>query len=399
MITTSRLANGAHLITRVVPGACSAALGIWLVNGVRHQTPATDGYAHLLEHLLFKGAGRLDARSLARRLERLGGRSNAQTGRELTALYGQVPGPELPVLLELFIHMLLKPRFTDADLRTERRVIAQERAAATPEEAQLEQALARAWAGHPLGWPMLGDREVIAGATAASVENYLGEVLQGSRLWVVAVGAVAHASLEAACRELGRLPVGNLPASVPPVFRPGQSTMRTGSDQAYLLWLLPVLAPSHPDYPALLVADRLLGGGVSSRLFRTVRERLGLAYVVHSCLEFYSDTGLWIIRAVCDALQAERCRRAVEEAIQELIDAGPGWEEREDTCGYLNASLMLEEDSLQQGMERLARESLYLGRHPEPAEYRTWVEAVSDAHVQGVLKAAWVRASYTLWTL
>lgn len=147
VIHSTHFPNGLRLITRTLPGIRSAALGVWLVNGVRHQQPETNGYAHLLEHLLFKGTRELHGLDLAHRLDGFGGQVNAQTGRELTAFYGLVPSDDVAALLDLFIHMLLTPRFDDADVKTERSVILQEMAyvAADPEQAVEEYAISRAW--------------------------------------------------------------------------------------------------------------------------------------------------------------------------------------------------------------------------------------------------------------
>ena len=171
MIETTQLPNGVRVITRQLPQRHSAALGVWLINGTRHEAEHESGYAHLLEHLLFKGTAELDAAALAQRFDAMGGQVNAFTGRELTAFHGLVPAADIPELLRIFIDMLRQPRFTDADLALEKQVVFQEMAMVddSPEEALEERGIARAWRGHPMGRPVLGAREQLSRATAAGV--------------------------------------------------------------------------------------------------------------------------------------------------------------------------------------------------------------------------------------
>ena len=103
-LSESRLDNGVQIITRHSPACHSAALGIWLVNGARHQQTGQSGYAHLLEHLVFRRTQRYTGKQLSELFESMGGNINAQTGRELTAYHGLVPGDAVYRLVDLFAH-------------------------------------------------------------------------------------------------------------------------------------------------------------------------------------------------------------------------------------------------------------------------------------------------------
>ncbi|MEZ5585198.1 MAG: pitrilysin family protein [Candidatus Competibacteraceae bacterium] len=400
MIHSTHFPNGLRLITQFTPSIRSAALGVWLINGVRHQRPETNGYAHLLEHLLFKGAGTLNALDLAHRLDQFGGQVNAQTGRELTAFYGLVPSDDVANLLDLLIHMLLTPRFDDTDVEMERSVVMQEMAcvAADPAQAVEEYAIGRAWAKHPLGWPLLGEPSVIEQAQSASLRTYLAELLRGNRLVVVAVGRVKHAVLEAVCRLPSHLPAGDAPETIAPIFSPGSWTEHYPYTQSHCHWLLPVPAPSDSGYPALLVANHLLGGGTASRLFQKLRVAHGLSYDVQTRLEFYSDTGLWQIGAVCDPIRAEQCRQIVSETLQQLLDEGPTEQELSGAKRHLSANLILEQDNSLQCMGRLALEACYRDYHPSEAEYQAWIGDVGADQVRHVLQTAWQQAVQVVWS-
>lgn len=371
----------------------SAALGVWLVNGARHESATQTGYAHFLEHLFFKGTDRLDGPTLALRLEAMGGQVNAHTGRELTALHGLVPKGDVTELLQIIIDMLCRPRFDDHDVTLERQVVLQEMAMIedNPEEALEDRALALVWPNHPLGRPVLGRPEVIEGANATALRGYMKERVCGGRVWVVIAGDVDHRELVAACQDLAALPSGTAPAQTAPQFTSGDHSVAIRGEQCQLLWVLPVPPAAADPYYAYLAANHVLGGGVSSRLFQELRERRGLVYGIHSRLEFYSDGGTWSIHTACDPRRSSECRAAVCTTVENLLRDGISPQELDIARRHLGAELMIDEDHPDSIMERLAREAIYLGRHPDFAERMQRLNEVTAEATRSALATAWAR--------
>ena len=395
MIQKSLLPNGVQILSYPM-ATQSTSIGLWWVNGGRHQQPDQCGYAHLLEHLLFKGTAQYDAQALAHCFEAMGGQINAHTGRELTALHGLVPAENAPELLELFIIMLLAPTFTELDVTLECNVVLQEMAmiADQPAERLEERGIALSWPGHPMGWPLLGRREALEQTTTQALRDYWSTQLSGERLYVVAAGAMDHAELARRCAPLAALPAGAAPAQQPPHHSPGMHRESTSDEQRHLLWIMPAPAADHPDFPALLVANHLLAGGVSSRLFQELRERRGLVYDIQSRYEVYSDTGLWLIQTACDAREAQDCRSAVEDILQQLIVSGPEYAELETAQRHLRAGLLIEADDPESVMERLAHETIYLKHHPSLQDRSEQLAAVTPAKVSELLKRAVEHVTY-----
>ncbi len=391
MICTSTLPNGVRIISKRMPSHRSVALGIWLLNGTRHETPTQTGYAHFLEHLFFKGTERLDAATLALRMEAMGGQINAHTGRELTALHGLVPKEDVAELVQLLGDMLCQPRFDDQDVALERQVILQEMAMIedTPEEALEDRATHLAWPDHPLGQPILGHRELIESASATGLRDYMNDQLNGDRVWVVAAGDIRHEALVAACQTLATLPTGTAPTQAAPRFAPGEHAVTLPGEQSQLLWIMPIPAADSEDHYARLVANHVLGGGSSSRLFQELRERRGLVYGIHSRLEFYSDVGTWMIQTACDPRDMDTCRQIVRASVDRLLQDGISIPELEIARRHLIAGLVIDEDHPDSIMERLAREAIYLQRHPEFAERIEGLNSVTAQTAQATLAAAW----------
>ncbi|HEX9626077.1 MAG TPA: pitrilysin family protein [Acidiferrobacterales bacterium] len=395
----SELSNGVRIATRRMRGARGAALGVWLINGVRHESPDEAGYAHLIEHLLFKGSAEHPQLALARRFEAMGGRINAHTGRELSALHGRVPAGDAPALLELFVSMLTRPGFTGHDLELEREVVLQEIAGIEDDPVELieERGIALAWRDHPLGQPILGRVEVIGRAGTADLRRYLSGRLSGQRLCVVAAGDIDPAQLVERCAALAALPAGEPPAVRPPEFHPGDHGRRGAPGQAHLLWLMPTAGDADARGPAWLMANHALGGGVSSRLFQALREQRGLVYEIYSRVELYSDAGLWLVQTACDPRRAGECRAVVEDALAALAADGPTVEELDTARAQLDAELTLEADDPEAAMERLARDVIYRGRGRTVTEQRRALADVGTADVAAAVRASHARRLHLHW--
>lgn len=394
MTVCTTLANGVRILSRPLPGRRSASLGVWLRNGSRHDAPGQDGYAHLLEHLLFHGGGRY-----AGEFETLGGHVNARTMRELTAFHGLVTGDRVGALARLLASLLLEPRLGAEELATELPAVWHERRMASLSlwDEQEAFALRRVWGGHPLARPILGSGNRPQ-ATAAALREYCASRLRGPAIWVVAAGDVRHDELVESCRALEQLPAGDRRDVLPAEFTPCTVQGPAGGDGSDLLWLMPAPTLGEPAHPALLLAEQIAAGApLTARLQRELRERLGLAYAVESRLELYSDCGLWWIRVRCEPGMESRCATAVESVMEALIQHGPGREEVVRHLAQLQARWTLEEDDPECVMERIAHEIAYLDRVTALNERLARIAAPGTVDLRRALSDAWRRRASFFW--
>lgn len=393
----SQLDNGVRIITQASPGHSSAALGIWLVNGTRHQAEEQTGYAHLLEHLVFRKTARFSGRHLSDRFEAMGGQINAETGRELTAYHGLVPGQNLPELLDLFISMLTEPGFTDKDLQVEREVVYQELGMLhdDPEEELEDYASEQVWRGHPMGSQILGNRESLARASSAGMHDYLAGILNPQSIHIVACGNVDHDQLVQACKPLGTLGLqGQALPLITPVFQPATKSLQQDHEQTHLLWVMPAHGACSKLRACQSLANHMLAGGVSSFLYQKIREELGLVYSIHSRIDVYSDCGLWMIQTSTHPENTRRCIEAIEQGIAEWIRNGPDHNELEQAREHVRSSLILENDDLEASMEMIAREYIYLGKVPELEDRLREYDALTKTDLQQVLDTAWQQRAF-----
>jgi predicted Zn-dependent peptidase len=363
------LANGVRIVTQTHPGLHSAAIGVWLHNGSRHQARHQSGYAHLLEHLLFTDKESADGYRLQHRFEAMGGAVNAQTGRELMAWYGLVPEGYVSECLGLLVERLVRPGFDAEDVARECRVALREMHDTPPDPTDL--CLARIWGDHPMAWPILGHPDVLREATASKLHAYWRDRCQGACLVVSAYGAVDHGRIVATCEPLARLARGTPPHTTTPVFRPLTEQRPAGRVNGEIIWVLPgsslVRADTYVATPALL---HLLAGGPASRLQQSLRERQGLIYGLTSELQCFSNGVIGILGVAVEPDRVAMVTEQIEGELDDLARNGPTQAEVSRCRDYLHARIALERDDPQACMERLARETLLLGKPVDDSERR-----------------------------
>jgi len=290
-----RLANGVTVVCDRAEGFETLALSVVAGRGARHEDARRSGWSHLLEHMVFKGAGERSAKVIVEAIESEGGQINAATGQERTSFQVRALAGGLPLALAVTADLVLRPTLDPDDLAKEVQVVGQEiaEAADTPDDQVFELAQAAAFAGQPLGRPILGTMESIGAADPATLEAWRGAVYAPDRLVVTAAGAVDEDEVLKLAQDLfGSAIAPDQPAQAPDAaFTGGQARERRKLEQAHLVFMLPAPGIADPDHWALRLFAEMLGGGMSSRLFQEARERLGLAYAIDAWAEAWADTG------------------------------------------------------------------------------------------------------------
>ncbi|HKJ88784.1 MAG TPA: pitrilysin family protein [Gammaproteobacteria bacterium] len=386
------LENGVRVVVRREPGHPAAALGIWVENGSRFEAPGESGLAHLLEHMVFKGTRELSVRGLAEAMDRFGSEVDAWTGRELTAYTLEVLREDAAEALHLLAGMVARPAFPAEELERERRVVAAEAAMVRedPEAWLLDDLVSEAWPHHPAGTPVLGDPEVIGAAGRETLADYHRRHYTGGRILVAVAGDVDPASILAQCEaELGSLPPGERPAEEAPRFAPGGGLRRGPAEQAHLALCAPAPARTDEDRFAAGVANHLLGGSVTSRLFRELREERGLAYTVYSELDTLRDCGLWAAYLACPPEEWERAGELVGDILDRRVAEGFDAAEVERARHSLRSGFLRSGETLEQRLAQDVGDLLYHQRLVPRQERLERLEAVGPREVHWVLSGSW----------
>ena len=290
----TELDSGLRVVTEVVSSVRSVALGLWVRTGSRDETPAQAGVSHFLEHLLFKGTKRYSAIEIAEIFDGLGASVNAATGKESTNLYARFLDTHTEEAFDLLAEMLLGPTYPDID--SEREVVLEEIAMYEDEpQDKVHDVLDRAvFGGHPLGRRVLGEAEVISSIPVPDIDAYHRARYTGGNIVVAAAGNLDHEQIvELAKRHVEPPASGDGGVLGPPEVDGSQvAFQQKDTEQFHIAFGAPGIDRSDDRRYALTILDAVFGGSTSSRLFREVREKRGLAYAVGSYTQQYVDSGL-----------------------------------------------------------------------------------------------------------
>lgn len=315
------LDNGLRIASEKLVGMESVTVCVSFNVGARQEEPREHGIAHFLEHMAFKGTEKRSARQIAEEFDAIGGHVNAYTSMEQTVYYARVLGQHLPVAVEILGDILQNSIFHPTEIAREQDVIIQEIAMNedSPEDLVFDYLHEVAYAEQPLGRSILGTDESVSSFTAADLRAYVDKHYHTPSMVISAAGNLEHGALvklvEQHFTRFGTTPAKSLPAAV---YRMGEKRVDRDLEQLQLMLGFASIPLHDPDYPALQLLSTILGGGMSSRLFQEIREKLGLAYSVNSFLTTYPDTGLLGIYSATSPEKATELLPVLDEQVRQL---------------------------------------------------------------------------------
>ncbi|WP_291833282.1 pitrilysin family protein [Brevundimonas sp.] len=347
-----------------MPGLRTLALTVAVRGGAKWESEATSGWSHCLEHLVFKGAGDMGAREIVERIEAEGGSINAATGYERTSFEVRALEGGLPLAMQVLSDLVFRPMLDPAEIVREKDVVAQEIAEAfdTPDDHVFEMAQTRAFAGQPLGRPILGSVASLKPIDRASIGVWRARLYSPDRMVVAASGAVDEAELLAlAERWFGDQAAA--PAEEPdtPRFTGGDAALTRRIEQANIVFQLPAPSALDPAYAATRLMSEILGGGMASRLFQSAREERGLAYAIDAYHEPYENAGVLGIYSGASADRAVELAQVCAAELKALADTGPTAAELSRAKAVLNAGLWMSDESPAARAGRAAAQVLLFG--------------------------------------
>ncbi|WP_372603427.1 M16 family metallopeptidase [Actibacterium sp.] len=381
-----RLPNGFRIVTEAMPGLQSAALGIWVTAGGRHERPEQNGIAHFLEHMAFKGTKRRSALEIAEAIEDVGGYINAYTSREMTAYYARVLEADVPLALDVIADIVLNPVFDASEIEVERGVILQEigQVLDSPDDVVFDWLQEAAYPEQALGRTILGPAERVSAFSRDDLAGFVREHYAPSQLILSAAGAVDHDEIVRLAEALfGGMTDAVSGIATPASFAGGERRQLRDLEQAH--FALAFESPGYRDasiYAAQIYASAL-GGGMSSRLFQEIREKRGLCYSIFAQAGAYADTGMITIYAGTSEEQLpELADLTMAELTRAAEDMTPTEVER--ARAQMKAGLLMGLESPSTRAERLARLVAIWDRVPELEETVARIDAVTTEDVRAI---------------
>jgi predicted Zn-dependent peptidase len=350
MFERTALPQGPRVISSRVPGARSVSIAAYVLAGSRLESPAEAGVAHFMEHITFKGtAAYPTTRAISEAIEGVGGSFNAATDRESTVYWVRVPIREAALAMDVLGELIVRPSLETSEIEGERTVIIEEIRGYQDDPAEHAQTLFQMalFGDGPLGREICGDEAGIRALPDATIRSFWRTTYRPANTVIAVAGDLGHdRAVELASTAFG---TGNgaVPGfSAAPALPAGDRLLvdKRQTAQAQLVLGVPALRRDHPDAWILSVLNAVLGDGMSSRLFLSVREERGLAYDIGSGLVDYADAGALVISAGVDPGSMREALAAILDELRRLRDEPIPAEELAKVKRYLSGGLELRMD-------------------------------------------------------
>jgi predicted Zn-dependent peptidase len=390
----SVLANGIRVVSEFHPESRAVAMGIWVDVGTRDEPSDQVGVSHLLEHMVFKGTKTKSSYQISRSLEALGGDLNAFTSRENTCYHALVLKDHWGQALDVLADLVSNMKFSKKDFNLEKGVILQEIAIAeeSPEEFVFDNFFEHCFGKNPLGRSILGSMKTVTHMRMGEVYSYYKDSYQGSNLIVSAAGNIDHEELVQKATQLLAHKKKRKPTkrSVKPRWNPDRWLKEKDTEQVHFLIGLPFPSFQSTDRFAGVILNTALGGGMTSRLYQSIRERKGLAYSIYSMMSSFVDTGVLNIYAGIDPDKVEELAEIVAHELRKLRLHGLKKSEIENYKTQVIGSLLLGADDVDNRMNSIAINEFIFGKYRSPEDVVREVQAVTSDNLHEFIEK-WIR--------
>lgn len=368
-IQTTSERGGLLFITEKLPYIKSVALGFAYSMGSRDDPNGYEGTAHLIEHMIFKGTERLDAKTINILAESCGAELNGFTDKESTCFYARFPSEQKKSVIGLVGEILSAPAFREQELQKEKGVVAEEIRSneEDPESVAVNLLFQAVYGENSMGKPTLGTMESITRLERTFLTDFYHKYYTSPNMVVVGVGDIEDEELN------GLLPLCFAPPGSPveakpegkykrSAVMPPQVIVQTRQEisQSYVCLARLAFPYADPRRYALSVLNTILGGGVSSRLFQRLREDEGLVYSIGSFVELYQDSGLLGVYFVAESSKLNRCVAVLKDELSRLRKQQISPEEFNRALTMTRSAIVLSAESSINRMLRLARSYLSL---------------------------------------
>ncbi|GAC1299312.1 MAG: pitrilysin family protein [Ktedonobacteraceae bacterium] len=385
------LPNGLRLLTAQVPGMRSASIAFYLTVGSRYEPGHLAGVSHFIEHMLFKGSRRYPtARLISEAIEGVGGVFNGSTGKEITSYTARVPGEQLPVVMHVLADMIRHPLFDATEIEKERSVIIEELSATRDDPQEWANLLIDEvmWPGLPLGRDDAGFVETVAQISRQQMLDYLDEHYRPSSLVISVAGNIEHSQViqltEDIFKDWETREHPRWQESLPPRDTLPVAMIKKETEQTNICLATLGIAYSSADYYPILLINAILGDGMSSRLFQTIREEQGLAYDIGSYFNSYHETGNLVVSAGVDPSQTEAAIKAINDELDQVCETPVPEEELNRIKAYVRGGILLGLEGTQQVASWLASQESLRNKVMDVDEMIALVDAVTSEDIQRV---------------
>lgn len=399
---TRTLSNG----MRVVLAPCEAesvAVGLFVASGSRHETAKTAGISHFIEHMLFKGTPTRTPLQITQAIEGRGGNFNAFTGEEATCYYTHMPDEYLGESIDILSDMYLNASIPEDEFRREKGVVIEEirMYADEPDSVAMENLQRSLFPDSQLGAPVAGSEKSLAPMEPDDLRRYIRSHYRADNTIAVLVGnfdkekafalvAKAFASLKSQKTSKPQpLSNSNFSLQLKKRSKPSPSWVSVGKDvqQTQIAIGYRTFGIGDRRRYAAAVFDAIMGRGMSSRLFQSVRERRGLSYDISSRMQFFTDAGMWTVTAGVAPDKAESALATIDRELARIRERKVSAAELRRTKDFLTGNFKLSHERVTSKLFFYGQTLLSFGRPVMPEEQVEGIRAVTADDILAVARS------------
>ncbi len=388
MVHFKQLDNGLRLVVNQMSGLMSVTMGILVHTGASVESDKEDGISHFIEHMMFKGTKKRTAFKISDEMDRIGAQMNAFTGKDLTCYYAKSTTGHAEEAFEILADLFLNSTFPEDEMSREKGVIIEEinMNEDTPDDLCLDM-LSRAYYGERgYGRNILGPRKNVEGFTRDDIKSYMQRRYCSDNIVISMAGNIdiniAEAMVEKYFAGIQKCCCSKTDVKVE---LQAKSLYKTKDiEQVHIGIAFPSVKRYDELFDATQIMNAILGGSMSSRLFQTVREELGLAYTVYSYISTYCETGTLAVYAGVNAEKYKQSAEAIYSCVNDLRKKNISEEEFLRGKEQLISSQIFAQESTSSQMLLFGKELLYRGR---VYNFEDRVNKISSVTLKDVLDA------------
>jgi predicted Zn-dependent peptidase len=390
MYEFKQLKNGGRCVLKEMPDRDSIAIGVWINVGARYEPKPISGVSHFLEHLLFKGTKKRSNEDIKQAIEGKGGAMNGFTSEEFTCYLVKVLSRDMDNALDVLLDMVLNAKLAPGDINKEKTVIAEEIKLYMdlPNHHVHDMLMEILWPDQPLGRNLAGTVETVTGMTGRELAGYKQKYYNPSNIVVSAAGNLEQEEFFLSCEKHLKAARTGPKAAYEKAHerqtKPRLKVLSKTTEQAHLAIGLRAFGRDDPDKYALTMLNIILGGNMSSRLFRELREKRGLAYEINTHTKKLNDTGAFLVSAGLDNKNVVKSTELIMKELKKIKEKVVGKDEFERAREFYKGQLLLGlEDTLDQMLWMVEHLSA-LGHIPMPKEVVAEIEKLDPDDVKRV---------------
>ncbi|MDB6052923.1 MAG: Peptidase domain protein [Verrucomicrobiales bacterium] len=360
--------NGLRFACVEMPHMASVSVGIWVGTGGRYEPLKLNGVSHFIEHLLFKGTRKRNAKEISQAVEGVGGYLNAFTSEEHTCFYARAGVTQYETILEVLMDMFLNSKFDPVELERERGVIKEELAMYLDQPSQLVHEILNEtlWPNHPLGRSITGTMKSLDAIQRSDLLEYFRQFYNTGSTLVVVAGPIKSSKALASFKKFYKKVRPGKTLAYSPITvdqtEPRVRLLTKKTEQTQLAMGIRTCSRHQDDRFSLRILNAVFGENMSSRIFQTIREEHGLAYTIYSSTSFFQDTGTITVSAGLDSGNLSKAMELVIREMQILKQTSVSRKELTQGRDYVLGQLDLHLESTENRMMWIGEQLLGYGK-------------------------------------